>query len=46
LLVLTGANILATLLRFVLLRLWVFRVRGDDDRVAGLARRPIGEPAL
>jgi putative flippase GtrA len=46
LLVLTGANILATLLRFVLLRLWVFRVHGDDDRVAGLAPRPVEEPAL
>jgi putative flippase GtrA len=46
LLVLTGANILATLLRFVLLRLWVFRVRGDDDRIARLAPRPVQEPAL
>jgi putative flippase GtrA len=46
LLVLTGANILATLLRFVLLRLWVFRVRGDDDRIAAPTRRPVEEPAL
>ncbi|WP_427006592.1 glycosyltransferase [Pseudarthrobacter sp. H2] len=46
LLVLTGANILATLLRFVLLRLWVFRVRRHDDSVAGLAPRPVEEPAL
>lgn len=46
LLVLTGANVLATLLRFVLLRLWVFRVHRDDDRVAGLAPRPVEEPAL
>ena len=38
LLALTGANILATLLRFVLLRLWVFRVRGDG--LAGLPRGP------
>lgn len=28
---LTGANILATLMRFVLLRIWVFRVRNSDS---------------
>ncbi|WP_423182025.1 glycosyltransferase [Arthrobacter sp. NyZ413] len=32
LLVLTGANVLATLLRFVLLRIWVFRVRRSEER--------------
>ncbi|WP_308113797.1 glycosyltransferase [Arthrobacter sp. ISL-30] len=31
LLVLTAANVLATLLRFALLRLWVFRLRRADD---------------
>ncbi|QCB96761.1 glycosyltransferase [Arthrobacter sp. PAMC25564] len=46
LLTLTAANILATLLRFVLLRLWVFRVHAGDDRSARPAQRPIEEPAL
>ncbi|MGN8026853.1 glycosyltransferase [Microbacterium sp. 22242] len=32
---LTGANLVATLLRFVLLRLWVFRGRTADGRAAG-----------
>jgi putative flippase GtrA len=43
LLVLTTANILATLLRFVLLRLWVFRVRSADERSAVLPFRPAGQ---
>ncbi|MGF9650258.1 bifunctional glycosyltransferase family 2/GtrA family protein [Pseudarthrobacter oxydans] len=34
LLTLTAANIFATLMRFVLLRLWVFRVRRSDQRAA------------
>ncbi|KRE84125.1 bifunctional glycosyltransferase family 2/GtrA family protein [Arthrobacter sp. Soil764] len=34
LLVLTGANVVATLLRFVLLRLWVFRARRDEESLA------------
>ncbi|GAA3400273.1 bifunctional glycosyltransferase family 2/GtrA family protein [Pseudarthrobacter polychromogenes] len=33
LLTLTAANIFATLMRFVLLRLWVFRVRRSDERL-------------
>lgn len=32
LLTLTAANVLATLMRFVLLRIWVFRVRRSSDR--------------
>lgn len=46
LMVLTGANILATLMRFVLLRIWVFRVRGADERVIARALVPSREPAL
>jgi glycosyltransferase involved in cell wall biosynthesis len=46
LVVLTGANILATLIRFVLLRIWVFRVRGADERVIALMPMPSREPAL
>jgi len=42
LLVLTTANIFATLLRFLLLRLWVFRARRTDERSALLAFRPAG----
>jgi putative flippase GtrA len=45
LLTLTGANILATLMRFVLLRIWVFRVRssvGAAKRVsAGVKTAPV-----
>ncbi|MFH5878350.1 GtrA family protein [Arthrobacter sp. NA-172] len=32
LIVLTSANVLATLIRFVLLRIWVFRARRSDER--------------
>ncbi|GAB3567988.1 bifunctional glycosyltransferase family 2/GtrA family protein [Arthrobacter alkaliphilus] len=32
LIVLTSANVLATLVRFVLLRIWVFRVRRSEER--------------
>ncbi|UYY83723.1 bifunctional glycosyltransferase family 2/GtrA family protein (plasmid) [Arthrobacter sp. YA7-1] len=32
LIVLTSANVLATLIRFVLLRIWVFRTRRSDER--------------
>lgn len=46
LMILTGANILATLMRFVLLRIWVFRVRGADERVIARALVPSREPAL
>jgi len=42
LLVLTAANILSTLLRFVLLRLWVFRVRLTPDRMAGIVMAHAG----
>ncbi|WP_426939820.1 glycosyltransferase [Pseudarthrobacter sp. S6] len=34
LLTLTAANVFATLIRFVLLRIWVFRVRRSDERSA------------
>lgn len=47
LLVLTGANVLATLLRFVLLRAWVFRVRkSDDGQLLGVPLKPSREPVL
>lgn len=46
LLTLTAANILATLVRFVLLRVWVFRVRLNEERSALLALRPVRESAL
>ncbi|MDQ0824930.1 glycosyltransferase involved in cell wall biosynthesis [Arthrobacter sp. B2I5] len=42
LLTLTGANVFATLMRFVLLRLWVFRVRRADEMVVPLAVAQIG----
>lgn len=45
LLILTAANILATLMRFVLLRLWVFRVERIDERSPLVALRPAGETA-
>lgn len=45
LLILTAANVLATLMRFVLLRLWVFRVRSSDKRSALLAVVPTTEVA-
>ena len=45
LLTLTAANIFATLIRFVLLRLWVFGVRRIDERSALAALRPVGESA-
>jgi putative flippase GtrA len=44
LLTLTAANVFATLMRFVLLRIWVFRVRRSDERSAMLALRPAGQP--
>jgi putative flippase GtrA len=34
---LTGANILATLMRFVLLRIWVFRVRNSESSAQALS---------
>ena len=43
LLTLTAANVLATLIRFVLLRLWVFRVRRYDVPRTITALRPAGE---
>lgn len=43
LLVLTGANVLATLIRFVLLRLWVFRPRHSSKHSTVLAMRPAGQ---
>ncbi|MET3206982.1 UNVERIFIED_ORG: glycosyltransferase involved in cell wall biosynthesis [Arthrobacter sp. UYEF13] len=43
LLILTAANIFATLMRFVLLRIWVFRVRPSDERSAVLALLPTGQ---
>ncbi|MGY3378846.1 glycosyltransferase involved in cell wall biosynthesis [Arthrobacter sp. TE12231] len=45
LLVLTGANVLSTLLRFVLLRVWVFRVRRSDEPSFGLPFTPVRGPA-
>ena len=44
LLTLTAANVFATLMRFVLLRIWVFRVRQVDERFALLALKPAGQP--
>ncbi|MCI9871507.1 bifunctional glycosyltransferase family 2/GtrA family protein [Arthrobacter humicola] len=46
LLVLTGANIVATLLRFVLLRAWVFRVGHIAQRGARISPQPVEGPAL
>jgi putative flippase GtrA len=47
LLVLTGANVLATLLRFVLLRVWVFRVRhSDESQLLGVPFKPSRAPVL
>lgn len=43
LLTLTAANVLATLMRFVLLRIWVFRVRRRDEQSVVLALRPAGQ---
>lgn len=43
LLTLTAANVLATLMRFVLLRVWVFRVRRRDERTVVLALQPAGQ---
>lgn len=40
LIILTGANILATLMRFVLLRVWVFRDSRSGGRTAALALAP------
>ena len=42
LLTLTAANVFATLMRFVLLRIWVFRIRSRDERTAVLALRTAG----
>jgi glycosyltransferase involved in cell wall biosynthesis/putative flippase GtrA len=46
LLVLTGANVIATLLRFVLLRAWVFRVGHIAQRGARISPQPVEGPAL
>jgi putative flippase GtrA len=46
LMVLTGANILATLMRFVLLRIWVFRVGRHIERAIVSAPRTSAKPAL
>lgn len=46
LLVLTGANVIATLLRFVLLRAWVFRVGHVAQRGARISPQPVEGPAL
>ena len=43
LLILTSANVFATLLRFVLLRVWVFRSRRSDEGTAALALAPAGQ---
>lgn len=43
LLTLTAANVVATLMRFVLLRVWVFRVRRRDEHTVVLALRPAGQ---
>jgi putative flippase GtrA len=43
LLVLTAANVFATLMRFVLLRIWVFRVRRNDESSSLLALRLAGQ---
>jgi len=45
LLMLTAANVLATLMRFILLRVWVFRVRRSDESSALRALVPTGEVA-
>ncbi|WAJ31724.1 bifunctional glycosyltransferase family 2/GtrA family protein [Arthrobacter sp. FX8] len=45
LLVLTAANILATLMRFVLLRLWVFRVKREARPTAAARLWPQGQSA-
>lgn len=44
--VLTAANVLATLLRFVLLRAWVFRAGQAGRRRNGVSLVAAGEPAL
>ena len=46
LIVLTAANVLATLMRFVLLRLWVFRRRSSTAPVHAVSLTPSKEPAL
>lgn len=43
LLTLTAANVFATLIRFVLLRIWVFRVHRIDERSAVRRLRPAGQ---
>ena len=43
LLILTSANVFATLLRFVLLRVWVFRSRRSAEGTAALALAPAGQ---
>ncbi|WP_248759605.1 bifunctional glycosyltransferase family 2/GtrA family protein [Pseudarthrobacter sp. SSS035] len=45
LLILTAANIFATLMRFALLRIWVFRVRLSDERSAAVELLPMRESA-
>lgn len=42
LLVLTAANVLATLMRFVLLRLWVFQLRDTDQQTTLRSFQPLG----
>lgn len=44
LLFLTAANVFATLMRFVLLRVWVFRPRRSNEHSTVLALRATGQP--
>jgi glycosyltransferase involved in cell wall biosynthesis len=46
LIVLTSANVLATLMRFVLLRLWVFRKHNSNESVRGITLTPSERAAL
>ncbi|MDR6413630.1 bifunctional glycosyltransferase family 2/GtrA family protein [Pseudarthrobacter sulfonivorans] len=46
LLTLTAANVVATLMRFVLLRIWVFRVHRSDKHSTVVALQPVSDPAL
>jgi putative flippase GtrA len=45
LLILTAANVFATLMRFVLLRLWVFQQRDRDQQVTRRSFQPVGGTA-
>ncbi len=46
LLTLTAANVFATLMRFVLLRTWVFRIRRGAELSAVVGLQPVGQSAL